>query len=260
MTTYGHFDDSKREYIITNPKTPVKWINYIGTLAFGGFIDHTGGALICKGDPSLNRITKYIPLLPASDFKGETLYIRIKHETGYTIFSPFFVPCLVPYDFFECAIGLGYSRFRSQVFGIEAEITVFVSPHDKVEIRDIWITNRSGAPVEIDVIPVVEYTHFDALKQLTNADWVPQTMQSDAYPEDGRLKTLVQYAFMKKNTSCNIFTSNFAVSSFETDRRIFWAITNTEPGQTLSVYTTRNCLIMRPGAGIILGPCCITWV
>jgi cellobiose phosphorylase len=118
MTTYGHFDDSKREYIITNPKTPVKWINYIGTLAFGGFIDHTGGALICKGDPSLNRITKYIPLLPASDFKGETLYIRIKHETGYTIFSPFFVPCLVPYDFFECAIGLGYSRFRSQVFGI----------------------------------------------------------------------------------------------------------------------------------------------
>jgi cellobiose phosphorylase len=28
---YGHFDDRKREYVITNPRTPTKWINYIGT-------------------------------------------------------------------------------------------------------------------------------------------------------------------------------------------------------------------------------------
>ena len=60
---YGYFDDERREYVITNPRTPVKWINYIGTLAFGGLVDQTGGALICKGDPALNRITKYIPQL-----------------------------------------------------------------------------------------------------------------------------------------------------------------------------------------------------
>ena len=44
------------------------------------------------------------------------------------------------------------------------------------EIRDIRITNISADPIEIDAIPVLEYTHPDALKQLTNADWVPQTM------------------------------------------------------------------------------------
>ena len=65
-----------REYVITNPKTPTKWINYIGTLAFGGFVDHTGGAALCKGDPGLNRITWYIPQLPASTFKATTLYLR----------------------------------------------------------------------------------------------------------------------------------------------------------------------------------------
>ena len=43
---YGYFNDQNREYVITNPKTPVKWINYVGTLAFGGIVDHTGGALI----------------------------------------------------------------------------------------------------------------------------------------------------------------------------------------------------------------------
>jgi cellobiose phosphorylase len=45
---YGHFQDDAREYVITNPCTPVKWINYLGTLEFGGFVDHTGGALICR--------------------------------------------------------------------------------------------------------------------------------------------------------------------------------------------------------------------
>ena len=70
---YGYFDDEKREYVITNPKTPVKWINYVGTLKFGGFLDHTGGSQLCKGDPALNRITKYIPQLPAGDLKEKQL-------------------------------------------------------------------------------------------------------------------------------------------------------------------------------------------
>ena len=44
---YGYFDDAAREYVITNPKTPVKWINYIGTLEFGGFVDpHRGRAAV----------------------------------------------------------------------------------------------------------------------------------------------------------------------------------------------------------------------
>jgi len=111
---YGHFDDEHREYVITTPKTPVKWINYIGTLAFGGFVDHTGGALLCKGDPALNRITKYIPQMPASDFKGTTLYLRIRHASGgYQVFSPFFTPTLDPYERYECHVGLGYTRIVS---------------------------------------------------------------------------------------------------------------------------------------------------
>ena len=85
---FGYFDDLHLEYVITTPKTPVKWINYIGTLAFGGFVDHTGGALLCKGDPALNRITKYISQLPAHEFKGETLYLRVKQNNTYQVFHP----------------------------------------------------------------------------------------------------------------------------------------------------------------------------
>ena len=68
---------------------------------------------------------------------------------------------------------------------------------------------------------MVEYTHFDALKQLTNADWVPQTMQSDLYQDEDGVKILTQCAFMRRSTQVNYFTSNLPASSFETDRKRF---------------------------------------
>src|SRR3990172_12013702 len=218
---YGYFDDKNREYVITNPKTPVKWINYIGTLAFGGFVDHTGGALICKGDPSLNRITKYIPQLPNSDFKGETLYLRLKQTNGYKVFSPFFVPTLDRYDRYECHVGLGYTRIISEYYGLRTEATIFVPPGASCEIRDLKITNISDQPLEVDVVPVVEYTHPDSLKQLANADWVPQTMQSGLVDDANGLKILIQYPFMYRDTQINYFTSNVPASSFDTDRAKF---------------------------------------
>jgi len=225
---YGYFDNANREYIITNPCTPSKWINYIGTLQFGGFVDHTGGALICKTDPTFNRITKYIQQMPASDFKGETLYLRIKSsvraepdgEAGYKVFSPFFVPTLDQYDKYECRVGLGYTRILSEFYGIRTEVTIFVPTSASVEVRDIRITNISAQPLEVDAIPVLEYTHPDALKQFTNADWIPQTMTSKAATY-GDCVALVQYPFMLRDIQVNYFTSNLPVSSFETDRKKF---------------------------------------
>ena len=218
---YGYFDDAAREYVITTPKTPVKWINYIGTLAFGGFVDQTGGALLCKGDPALNRITKYIPQMPASDFKGTTLYLRLREGDSYRVFSPFFVPTLDRYDLYECHVGLGYTRIVSEFYGIHTEVTLFVPIGGSQELRDIRVTNLRDQPVEIDAIPVVEYTHPDALKQLTNADWVPQTMQSRIVEEQTGHKVLVQYPFMFRDLKVNYLTASLPVSSFESDRARF---------------------------------------
>jgi cellobiose phosphorylase len=225
---FGHFNDPNREYVITDPRTPVKWINYIGTLQFGGFVDHTGGALICKNDPTFNRITKYLQQMPSSDFKGETLYLRLPSpggrrggdEGGYKVFSPFFVPTLDKFDRYECHVGLGYTRILSEFYGIRTEATIFVPTGEAREIRDIKITNIGDKPVELDAIPVLEYTHPDALKQFTNADWIPQTMQSRAVMQ-GHCTVLVQCPFMFKEIKINYFTSNMPVSSFETDRKKF---------------------------------------
>ena len=218
---YGYFDLEHKEYVITDPKTPVKWINYIGTRDFGGFVDHTGGALICQEDPTFNRITKYIQQMPSSDFKGETLYLRIHTDEGYILFSPFFVPTMQEQDMFECHVGLGYTRIISQFHGLESIVTIFVPQGIHCEIRDIQIKNVSRQALDVDVIPLVEYTHPDALKQFTNADWIPQTMQSEALPQPDGTMILLQYPFMNKDRKVNYFTSNNPVSSFETDRKKF---------------------------------------
>ncbi len=218
---YGYFDDANREYVITTPKTPVKWINYVGTMRFGGIVDHTGGSLLCKDDPALNRIVKYIPQLPSSDFKGETLYLRFKENGRYKVFSPFFVPTLDAYERYECHVGLGYNRYLSEFYGIRTEITVFVPRGASCEVRRIRVTNLRKEALAIDAIPVVEYTHFDALKQFNNADWVPQTMQSRAIGKPGEVLLLLQYPFMNKDRQVNYLTSNLPVSSFESDRKRF---------------------------------------
>ncbi|MBN1668812.1 MAG: hypothetical protein JW862_17080, partial [Anaerolineales bacterium] len=148
--------------------------------------------------------------------------LRIRQTDGsYRVFSPFYTPTLDEYQHFECRVGLGYTRLSTEIEAVRTEVTIFIPLNGQVELRDIRVTNLADQPRQIDLIPVVEYTHFDALKQFTNADWVPQTMQSELIAESAGTKILVQYAFMHRDRRHNYFTSNLPVSSFDTDRKVF---------------------------------------
>ena len=218
---YGYFDDANKEYVLTTPATPIKWCNYVGTLNFGGIVDTTGGTLICKGDPALNRITKYIAQMPNSDFKASTIYIRVKDGKGYKVFSPFVTPTLTKMDKWECHVGLSYSRWIAEAYGLRVQVTIFVPTGSNTLLQDIQVTNIAGSAKEVDIIPVYEFSHFEAEKQLTNADWVPQTMTLKAHKEkDGHL-VLEQYAYMKRDFAVNYVTADCKVSSFDGDRRVF---------------------------------------
>ncbi|WNJ97640.1 glycosyl transferase [Vibrio ruber] len=222
MMKFGYFDDKNREYVATTPCTPIKWCNYVGTLNFGGLVDSNGGILLCKGDPALNRITKYIAQMPNADFKGSTLYLKVRNQNGeVTIFSPFYTPTLKPLDKFENHTGLSYTTIIAEAYGVRCESTFFVPKQDPVLLQDIKVTNISGEDLHVDVIPVVEFTHFDALKQLVNADWVPQTMILQAHHQDLGHTVLEQYAFMKRDYAVNLLTADRPATSFDGDRQKF---------------------------------------
>ena len=40
---FGYFDDNAKEYVITSPKTPLPWINYLGCEDFFSLVSNTCG-------------------------------------------------------------------------------------------------------------------------------------------------------------------------------------------------------------------------
>ena len=50
---FGYFDDDKREYVITTPKTPLPWINYLGCNDFFTLMSNTSGGYSFDGDAAV---------------------------------------------------------------------------------------------------------------------------------------------------------------------------------------------------------------
>ncbi len=73
---YGYFDDEKREYVITQPDTPLPWINYLGGQNYFGLISNTAGGYSFYRDARLRRLTRYRYNNAPLDLGGRCLYLR----------------------------------------------------------------------------------------------------------------------------------------------------------------------------------------
>lgn len=51
---FGYFDDVNKEYVITTPKTPLPWINYLGTQDFFSLISTPPAAIHSIKMPSFS--------------------------------------------------------------------------------------------------------------------------------------------------------------------------------------------------------------
>ena len=121
---YGHFDDQRREYVITRPDTPLPWINYLGCEAYFGIISNTAGGYSLYRDARLRRITRYRYNNAPFDLGGRYLYIR-DNENG-KFWSPSWQPTRAALDKYECRHGLGYTTIGSTYRGLEAQTCYFV--------------------------------------------------------------------------------------------------------------------------------------
>ena len=106
---FGFFDDRNREYVITTPKTPLPWINYLGCNDFFSLISNTCGGYSFYKDAKLLRLTRYRYNNVPADTNGKYFYLK----DGDTIWNPGWQPSKTPLDFYECRHGIGYSRFLS---------------------------------------------------------------------------------------------------------------------------------------------------
>ena len=56
---FGFFDDQRREYLITSPRTSLPWINYLGSEDFFTLLSNTAGGYCFYRDARLRRLTRY---------------------------------------------------------------------------------------------------------------------------------------------------------------------------------------------------------
>lgn len=81
---YGYFDDKNREYVITNPRTPYPWINYLGTEDFFSLISNTAGGYAFYRDARFRRITRYRYNNVPTDAGGRYFYIKVCLKTNFS--------------------------------------------------------------------------------------------------------------------------------------------------------------------------------
>ena len=133
LVRYGHFDDRRREYVITRPDTPLPWINYLGCESYFGLISNTAGGYSFYRDARLRRLTRYRYNHAPFDVGGRYLYLRDR-GTG-EFWSPSWQPTRTKLARYRCRHGLGYTTIGSTFRGIDAETSYFVPLGETLEPR-----------------------------------------------------------------------------------------------------------------------------
>lgn len=161
---FGHFDDDNREYVITNPRTPWPWINYLGTDGFFSLISNTAGGYCFYRDAKYRRLTRYrynnVPL----DDGGRYFYVR----DGDTLWSPGWKPCRTDLDEYECRHGLGYTRITGRKDGIRVSVLFLVPLGHNVELHSVSVQNLSSRRRSLMLFSLVEWCLWNAVDDMTN--------------------------------------------------------------------------------------------
>ena len=100
---FGFFDDHRREYVITSPRTPLPWINYLGSEDFFALVSNTAGGYCFYRDARLRRLTRYRYNNCPLDQEGFHIYIK----DGATVWNPGWQPSKTELDAYACRHGLG---------------------------------------------------------------------------------------------------------------------------------------------------------
>ncbi|HOP50466.1 MAG TPA: glycosyl transferase family 36 [Ignavibacteriales bacterium] len=164
---YGYFDIEGNEYVITNPRTPRPWFNYMWNENYAGLISHTGGGFSYYITPRDNRLTRMRYNCLPWDRPGR--YVMVKDSDNKKYFSLSWAPTIdINYDFYECRHGQGYTKISTQYNEIYGEILYFVPLDVDAEIWTVKIKNLSDKKRKLEIYSFVELLMGNALNDLIN--------------------------------------------------------------------------------------------
>jgi len=215
---FGHFDDSAREYVITTPKTPFPWINYLGSESFFGLVSHMGSGYAFYRDARLRRLTRYRYNSVPNEQGGRFFYIE---ENG-DYWTPTYAPVKAELDSFECRHGLGYTRITGSRKGIEAELLYFIPRGHNAEVHQVTVRNTSDRKRSFKLYSFVEFCLWNAHDDATN---LQRNLSTGEVEVDG--STIYHKTeYRERRNHFAFYHVNAKVAGFDTDRESFVGLYN----------------------------------
>ena len=212
---FGHFDDQNKEYVITSPRTPLPWINYLGCEDFFSLVSNTCGGYSFYKDAKLLRLTRYRYNNVPYDSNGHYYYIK----DGDTIWNPGWMPSKTELDSYECRHGMGYSVFTGVKNGLMAQLTDFVPMGSTCEINKLTLKNTSDKKKDFSVFSYVEFCLWNAMDDMTNFQRNFSTGEVEIHAGGSQLFHKTEYRERRNHYA--VYAVNASVDGFDTDRDSF---------------------------------------
>jgi cellobiose phosphorylase len=215
---YGHFDDENREYVITNPKTPYPWINYLGNEDFFSLTSNTGGGYTFYKDAKFRRLTRYRYNNVPVDDGGKYFYIK----DGDTVWSPGWKPVKTELDSYECRHGMSYTKIKGSKNGVSTEVLQFIPLGFWGEIQKVSISNDSSEVKKLKLFSFIEWCLWNAEDDMTN-------FQRNFNTGEVEIEDSVIYhktEFKERRNHYAFYSVNNDIQGFDTDRESFVGLYN----------------------------------
>ena len=215
---FGYFDDSAKEYVITDPKTPLPWINYLGSHEFFSLISNTAGGYAFYKDAKLLRLLRYRYNNCPMDMGGRYYYIK----DGDTVWNPGWKPTQTTLDSYTCRHGLGYTIIKGSKNNLEATLEAFVPVKDACEINRVILKNTGDTPKEVDLFSFVEFCLWNAQDDSSNFQRNFSTGEVEVVGSTIYHKT----EYRERRNHYAIYSVNKEVEGFDTSRDSFIGMYN----------------------------------
>ncbi|MBR4554647.1 MAG: glycosyl transferase [Ruminococcus sp.] len=210
---FGFFDDVNKEYVITNPRTPYPWINYLGTQEFFSLISNTAGGYSFFKDARLRRITRYRYNNVPVDMGGRYFYIN----DGGTVWNPGWSPVKTELDSYSCRHGIGYTVIKGEKDGLSAEVTFFVPQNFNGEVQKMVLKNTSDKPKTFKLFSFLEWCLWNASDDGENFQRNFNTGEVEIEGSTIYHKT----EYKERRDHFAFYTVNADICGFDTDRETF---------------------------------------
>ena len=160
---YGFFDNEKREYVITNPKTPAPWVNYLGSPEYGAIISNNAGGYSFAKSGANGRILRYV----FNNFDQPGRYIYIRDNKSKDFWSASWQPVGKDLEEYksECHHGTAYTKMMAEYSQISSEVRYYVPLNQSYEVWNLKLTNNSDEERELNVTGYAEFTNNSNYEQ-----------------------------------------------------------------------------------------------